>query len=186
MQQFSITLRNEKRRSYGISFLVLAGLNFIAFIFLAFVSHESLTRNKTLFAAGSVAACIGLYFLIKNKKRIYFLYAAILLAAIFFASLRYFVPAFIQVLVLLLFLQAVRELVVTVSGRSISYPSFPRKNFSWDQLNNLLLKDGLLTLDLKNNKLVQQPVDESKTSVNETEFNEFCRKHLQPAFAETD
>ena len=186
MQQYSITLRNEKKRSYGISFLVLAGLNFIAFIFLAYVSNEALTRNKSLFAAGSVAACIGLYFIIKNKTRIYFLYAAILLAAIFFASLRYFIPALIQVVVLLLFLQAVRELVVTVSGQSVSYPSFPRKNFTWDQLNNLLLKDGLLTIDLKNNKLVQQPVDENETSINETEFNEFCRKQLQPASAETD
>ena len=183
MQQFAITLRNEKKSSYRISFLVLAGLNFTAFIFLAYVSNEEFTRTKSLLAAGSVAACIGLYFLVSNKKRIYFLYAAILLAAIFFASLRYFVPAFIQVLVLPLYLQAVRELVVTISVQSISYPSLPRKNFTWDQLNNLLLKDGLLTIDLKNNKLVQQAVDESKTSVNETEFNDFCSRQLRSVTA---
>lgn len=183
MQQYLITLRNEKQTSYGISFLVLAALNLIAFIFLAYISNGNLTRNKSLMAAGAIAIFIGLYFLVKNKKRIFFLYAAIVLAAIFFAVLHYYLPAIILVLVLLLFIQAVRNLVVTVSGQRISYPSFPRKNFTWDELNNMLLKDGLLTIDLKNNKLFQQAVDETETSINETEFNDFCKKQLQLANA---
>lgn len=185
MQQFSITLRNEKKKSYRISFLVLTGLNFIAFIFLAYVSNDILTRNKSLVAAGSIAACMGLYFLARIINKIYFLYMAVLLAAIFFILLGYFLPAFIQVLVLLLFLQAVRDQVVTVSNLSVSYPSFPRKHFNWGQLNNMLLKDGLLTIDLKNNKLIQQTIDESKTSVKEEEFNDFCKKQLLSSTTET-
>ncbi|MGQ0738707.1 MAG: hypothetical protein ACT4OJ_06570 [Bacteroidota bacterium] len=71
-----------------------------------------------------------------------------------------------------------RELKIIILQESIFYPSFPVKKISWTSLNNCLLKDGLLTIDFRNNKIIQQAIDESKTSVNEKEFNEFCRQQL--------
>jgi hypothetical protein len=41
------------------------------------------------------------------------------------------------------------------------------------------MKDGVLTIDFKNNKIIQQSIDEARSSVNEKEFNEFCQKQLQ-------
>lgn len=73
---------------------------------------------------------------------------------------------------------AKRPLLVTIITEKITYPSFPKKSFDWSALNNILLKDGLLTIDLKNNRFIQQPVDETKTSVNEQDFNDFCRQQL--------
>lgn len=72
-----------------------------------------------------------------------------------------------------------RQLLVSVVKKHISYPSFPKKNLAWAELNNIVLKDGLLTIDLKNNRFIQQPIDEMKTSVNEAEFNDFCREQLK-------
>ncbi len=72
---------------------------------------------------------------------------------------------------------AKKKLIVTVREDLIRYPSFPEKNILWSDITGIVLKDGLLTIDFKNNKLIQQYVDES-VSVNEKEFNEFCAKKL--------
>ncbi len=46
--------------------------------------------------------------------------------------------------------------------------------FSWAEFSNIVLKDNLLTLDFKNNKLIQVKVDEKQTTIDEYGFNEFC------------
>ena len=47
------------------------------------------------------------------------------------------------------------------------------------------MKDGLLTLDFKNNKLIQVLVgkDKNNKEIDEGDFNDFCRKHLSAASA---
>ncbi len=42
----------------------------------------------------------------------------------------------------------------------------------WSEFNNIILKDNLLTLDFKNNKLLQLSINES--TVDEYSFNTFC------------
>ena len=59
----------------------------------------------------------------------------------------------------------------------IIYPSFPKRIIHWKELSNVILKDGLLTIDFKNNKIIQQSIMYADR-VNEKEFNEFCKKQL--------
>jgi uncharacterized protein YehS (DUF1456 family) len=73
---------------------------------------------------------------------------------------------------------AVQKLTVQIGKKEIRYPSFPVKTIEWASLNNVLLKDGLLTIDFKTDKIIQQLVDEEKTKVNEAEFNGFCQVQL--------
>lgn len=56
--------------------------------------------------------------------------------------------------------------------------SFPKKHYQWSELANVVLKDNLLTIDFKNNKLVQKETDGSISAREEEEFNDFCRKWL--------
>lgn len=56
--------------------------------------------------------------------------------------------------------------------------SLPKKHYSWQQINNVVLKDGVLTVDLKNNKLIQKEIESSSSAREEAEFNEFCRTRL--------
>ncbi|HRX94260.1 MAG TPA: hypothetical protein P5158_09100, partial [Chitinophagaceae bacterium] len=58
------------------------------------------------------------------------------------------------------------------------YPSFPVTKIQWNELNNIILKDEVLTIDLKSNKLIQHSIGNANNSVNEEEFNEFCRQQL--------
>lgn len=74
-----------------------------------------------------------------------------------------------------------KDLVVRTSEEEINYPSLPQRRITWNELNNVILKDGLLTIDFKNNRFIQQFIDESKTSVIEKEFNDFCSRQLKAA-----
>ena len=66
---------------------------------------------------------------------------------------------------------------VTVFADGVKYPAWPVKEFEWKDINNIILKDGMLTIDLKNNRIFQNLIEEG-VSVDEKEFNEFCRQQL--------
>jgi hypothetical protein len=55
--------------------------------------------------------------------------------------------------------------------------NFPKREFDWSVLNNVVLKDYILTLDFKNNKLVQAEIENK--DVDEKEFNSFAAFQLQ-------
>ena len=63
-------------------------------------------------------------------------------------------------------------------AEEISFNSFPRKILLWKDVNNVVLKDGILTIDLKNNTLIQKPLNDEVDKHIEQEFNEFCKEQL--------
>ena len=68
--------------------------------------------------------------------------------------------------------------LITVDATGVSIQrALGIKNYPWDQFNNIILKDNLLTLDFKNNQLLQLEPD-STANINEQSFNEFCKKYL--------
>jgi hypothetical protein len=56
--------------------------------------------------------------------------------------------------------------------------SFPKKRYSWDAFENIVLKDGLLTLDYKNNTLFQKQIESAVSKEDEAAFNVFCQERL--------
>lgn len=73
---------------------------------------------------------------------------------------------------------ALRKQVVKISTKNIFLPSLFTKTVEWHELSNVILKDGLLTVDFKNNKLFQQPISDSDWDVDEKRFNDFCKRQL--------
>lgn len=67
------------------------------------------------------------------------------------------------------------------SATEIVFSGLLSKRLNWSALNNVLIKDGLLTMDYKNNTLFQaytDDEDDASYEAGEDEFNEFCRKNL--------
>jgi hypothetical protein len=46
--------------------------------------------------------------------------------------------------------------------------------YPWTEFSNVILKDDLLTLDFKTNKLIQLSIEDRQPAVDEKGFNEFC------------
>ena len=74
--------------------------------------------------------------------------------------------------------QARVPLEVGVSDEQIVINTFFRKRYLWTEFSNVVLKDGLLTLDFKNNRILQREVFPLENDAEEKEFNEFCIQQL--------
>ncbi|MEO7960703.1 MAG: hypothetical protein ABIR19_04095, partial [Ginsengibacter sp.] len=55
--------------------------------------------------------------------------------------------------------------------------NFPKKEFPWHGFTNVMIKDNILTMDFKNNKLLQQELLPGQ-DISEKDFNHFARTQI--------
>lgn len=178
MQQFEITLKNEKVKLYNrLSWLIIT-IHIIIFLSISFFSNEKAIRVTAIASLLLLAFCFFLKFYFKKTKWAIGLHPFFLSLMVGWISMEKYWLAAIPLIFDILSSITERKFSVEVSVDKIFYPSFPKKNISWSELNNIILKDGLLTINFKNDKFIQQFVDETKTAVNEQEFNDFCSQQL--------
>lgn len=67
---------------------------------------------------------------------------------------------------------------VAFDDEEIVFNTLPKKRYSWQDLTNVVLKDGILTVDFRNNKLFQKEIESHTSAKEEQEFNEFCLSRL--------
>ncbi len=67
---------------------------------------------------------------------------------------------------------------VAFDDEEIVFNTLPKKRYSWQDLANVVLKDGILTIDFRNNKLIQKEIESQTSAKEEQEFNEFCQARL--------
>lgn len=79
--------------------------------------------------------------------------------------------------------QVKRPLEIGFSHDRVVINTLFRRTYAWSDFNNVVLKDGLLTLDFKNNRLLQKEIldDEDEDDADEDEFNDYCRQQLKEA-----
>lgn len=76
--------------------------------------------------------------------------------------------------------QMKRPLEIGFDRDRVVINSLIRQRHDWSVFNNVILRDGLLTLDFKNNRLLQKEIadDEDEDDADEEEFNAWCRDQL--------
>lgn len=85
-------------------------------------------------------------------------------------------------ILLLLYLfhrQSMKQQTLLIDSDGLTF-SFPwKRRADWSQIAFLVVKDGLLTLEYKNGRVLQQLI-EKDLALNEADFNEFCHQQCQP------
>jgi len=56
--------------------------------------------------------------------------------------------------------------------------SFPKRTIPWSEVANAIIKDGMLTVDFRNNKIIQKEIAEDVEESVEKEFNAFCQEQI--------
>lgn len=69
------------------------------------------------------------------------------------------------------------SVLVTAEGVHLTRV-FKTITFPWEAMDNVMLKDNLITIDLKNNKIIQAEVVENNRMIDEDEFNQFCKSQM--------
>jgi hypothetical protein len=175
MLKFQIVLKNEKAKTYTVISWLIIALNFVFFLYIG-VSGSSGIMTLPFFAAG-LLICIFIFKSISKREEIEndCLSLAFSVSIIVLIVMQFY---WLAALIILLFLfQDItrRRLTVLVFDDRIVYPSFPKRTILWKELNNVILKDDILTIDLRNNKIFQNEVI---SPVSDIEFNEYCNLHL--------
>lgn len=180
MDSFELKLKNDKVRSYKRIVFLVAGISVIFFLFYSFYANQGYQR--IVWAMIALLVMLMCFIELKTRKddssngfSISITYL-LLIACWMFINIW---MAFAHVVLLMADSIARRSLIVLLSTNNIVYPTFPKKNIDWSELENVVLKDGLLTIDFKNNHLLQSEIISSDKNVGETAFNIFCKKQLK-------
>lgn len=171
--KYEIVLLNEKKQFYKIINWILLALNFISIFFLTLSIHFTKT-GPFLLSVLALFSVFSIHYFQKRKGNIIYSSPFFIFSLAWFATDFWWAGAF-NLLFMMLSLLSLRKLVVTVTEENISYPFIFFKKINWNELNLVILKDGILTIDFKNNKLIQQLIDDTKCTVDEKEFNDFCK-----------
>jgi len=70
-----------------------------------------------------------------------------------------------------------KTLKVSKAGIWTSFPWPSRQD--WNQVEFVILKDGMLTIEYRNGRVLQQPIEKDST-FREADFNEFCQQQCKP------
>ncbi|HUQ65775.1 MAG TPA: hypothetical protein VM101_06460 [Flavitalea sp.] len=176
---YIIVLKNESSRYVNVfGFLLTTGS---AVLF----AREMFFRNMIIipylagiiFIAGLLLWNAFLYY--RTDKEIYYS-KALLIAGLVWTKMPYFewlviVFAFLT----LLEYQAKRPAEIGFAENHIVINKLFKKTIRWSEIDNVVLRDGWLTIDFKNNKLLQKEIDDGESEASEEEFNEWTGRRRE-------
>jgi hypothetical protein len=180
MQQFIVHVKNKNKiiTKFGLLFnhvmaLLLFGLGMLFF--------TAVWWKYTVLGI-SMAAIIYFLFNYKAiKQRFNFIdFLALLFETlVLIIVLKIWAVAIITAVQVYLFIEMRKATRFTFNDDAIILKGpFLNKKYLWALLNNVILKDDVLTLDFKSNKIIQEEVDAEKSKMDQLAFNSYCHKQL--------
>lgn len=179
LYQYVVVIKNAGTRYIDIiGFLLTAG------------SALMFTRQMIISAEVVVPYLIGVIFIVglllwnfyqsRFRDRETYFSKALLIAGLVWTKMPYLEWLFFAFVVLaLLEYQARHPLEIGFSSRQVVFNTLFKKRFAWEDLSNVMLRDGLITIDFNDNRLFQREIDEGESEASEEEFNAWCDRQLQ-------
>jgi NADH:ubiquinone oxidoreductase subunit 6 (subunit J) len=178
VHQYVVTLKNTNYRYLDIFSVLLLIIS--AFLFLTEQFRSDNIKIAYLFGGVAIIIITGwnVYRQKKNGKIIFYS-SALFIAAIAWVTMPYLSWLFMPFALMgLLERPAKFNLEVGFSDNCIVINTLIRRKYNWTDFNNIVLKDDLLTLDFKNNRLLQKETIDEEGDAEEDEFNMYCRQQL--------
>jgi len=177
MPEFRMKIPNERTGSYQLINLIIVLINLFLFILVA-ISNQDKLSFVAYFGAllNAIATAWSFKFRKKNPgSRMPFFF--LLINAVCWFTLQRWLAGILMLVFAVMEYYINRHLEIIIDDGSIRYPSFPPKIFHWKDVEQIIMKDGILTIDMKDNRLFQFSLpSESMAGINVDRFNEFCRE----------
>ncbi len=177
MPPFEMVLKNPKLRSYRFTALLLVVINLSAFVFIS--TSDTQFWNATLsFALLFIYIIYRWVIQRKTHGEFYFDPFAFLIIAGCWVILQHYWAAGLSLILGGMYYLSMQKIELVFEDGCIRKLHFPGRKIEWNSLNNVKLRDGILTLDFKNNKLLQQEIEEDPR-ISERDFNQFAQTRLR-------
>ena len=178
--QYVVTLKNQSTKYLDFIGFLLPAVSVLFFVMEMVKSN----RVHPAYIAGiiSISGVLAwnVYQSKHNQKRVRYRWA-LFIAALVWMKMPYFEWLFFAFILLgILEPQAKYDIEIGFGDKDIVINSLPKRRYFWSDLNNVVLKDGLLTMDFVNNKILQrETLDDEEDDTEEDEFNLFCANQLK-------
>ncbi len=184
--EFIVVLKKKSASVIDIISLLMLGIS-VAFFSFEFsiefkATSNSINSDNGLFLVWVIGILGWLFFCRSQQKRGITPYYRF---ALMIAAWGWFMNPHTRLIAIAFLLAAFLEKPVKVQpeyafdDEGIVFNSFPEKKYPWNEVQNVVLKFGMLTIDLRNNKIMQGEVNDEVSKQVETEFNEYCKGRLQ-------
>jgi hypothetical protein len=180
---FIISLKRPSYRAINIVSIILLLLFLVAFFF--FLSQTGINaRNGWLLIVPVITIGLIIYGFTQRKRKDYLVHyrTELFIAAIgwfmlpLYAGSRYFGWAYALMAVIERYVKHADEW--HFSKDEVVHSGFPSKQYEWVEIDNVLIRDNLFTIDLISNQVIQKELDQAVDKATEDEFNEWCRQQL--------
>ncbi len=182
--QYVVTLKNNSRKYIDTISLLILFTSVMLFLREQFRSDNI----KIAYLFGALAIIIISIRNVYHQKKMQvpvFYSSALFIAAIAWVTMPYLSWLFIPFALMGLFeRQAKFPLEIGFSDNHVTINTLIRRKFKWSDFNNVVLKDDLLTLDFKTNRLLQRETIDEEGDAEEDEFNQYCNEQLAKATQE--
>jgi hypothetical protein len=179
MDPYNITISNDKATSYRLVSFIIALINLLAFLYFLLRGGNMVVAILGLLVS---ATCL-IWWLTQTKRSwpsFFSAGAGFLVIAICWMVTGNYLPGILMAVFAALDFYTNRKTIIRVTENGIYYPSMPVKIFQWQQVDFAMIKDGILTIELKDNHIYQFTLDpEVAAAIPETAFNEFCQRQQE-------
>lgn len=178
---YTIPLKQQSNsRIINITSLLMVAISLIAFMYRAV--NQQQTVIAACFGALLLISLYWLYSTFRNKPSVAYLNIILLLVALYWFVTGSTVGNIIGVILIIaaIFEQLLkRKPAITIDATGVTLKTPFTTILPWNQLSNVIIKDGLVTIDAKNNKIWQKEAAEDIPAGDERVINEYCNSHLQ-------
>ena len=180
MNSYSIYIPNDKATAYKWVTFIMLFINLLGFGFIFLNTAANSQKNLSIIgmSINNIALVIFLlqFYSKKDFLKIYRVEIIFIINALLWLIIGKYLLAILLIAFAVFCFYSNKKSVINFSPEGIRYPSFPSKLFLWADTEQVMLKDDILTIDLKNNKLLQFALDRQNTvAIDEAAFNEFCK-----------
>ena len=180
IHDYVVVLKNHNKKSIEMTGWLLSALAIIIFLVNIYESPTDWGIFSSLFV---LIGLIASNFVDKRKKKKISFTTILVCAGIglnIFTATEYVGSLLILSGIVEKYLSKNKEIGFSEAGIVIS-GLFPKK-YNWSDLSNVIIKDDLLTIDFKNNKVLQHYTDDEEDDeyeVESDEFNAYCGERLK-------
>jgi hypothetical protein len=112
----------------------------------------------------------------QSRKRITLLDIAMAVCGVILLFTPARIPGALLLLTAIFGVLTKRPDVFIIGDDGITWRALRKKFYPWSSVNQVILKDGMLTIDLTNNTLIQSEVQTPHLTGGEADFNHYCRQ----------
>jgi len=179
---YLVTLKKNMEKKINLISLILLIISICIFLYTA-VRLMDTSFHKQAVICVLIAGFSLLWIILKEMGKITYYRLAFLISgvALFFPPFGLTWLGILFVLIGLFEKQAKFPQEIGFDAEGITTNSIPSRFYNWQEVTNVVLRGGLLTIDFKSNKLYQKEVQSKVTKALEEEFNAFCQSQITNA-----